>query len=73
MVRPYTDWGLSYYAQENGFQLVRKFPFPKSFFETMGYEHETTLYRHLRGKVNLHSAEVHEFMLQGEHFSYNEV
>ena len=69
MVRPYTDWGLSYYAQENGFQLVRKFPFPKSFFETMGYEHETTLYRHLRGKVNLHSAEVHEFMLQGEHFS----
>merc|ERR1711974_88387 len=40
--RPYTEWGLLHCANRHNFVCVRRFPFPKGFFESRGYVHETT-------------------------------
>ena len=59
---PYCYWDLIGIAEDCGWRCVRSFPFPESFYRSIGYKHTTT--KKLRFEVNLKSAMTYEFVAE---------
>ena len=59
---PYCYWDLIGIAKDCGWKWVRSFPFPESFYRSIGYKHTTT--KKLRFGVNLESAMTYEFVAE---------
>ena len=57
---PYCYWDLIGIAKDCGWKCVRSFPFPESFYRSIGYKHTTT--KKLRIEVNVKNALTYEFV-----------
>ena len=67
---PYPEWNLIGIAKDCGWRCVRSFPFPESFYRSIGYKHIITFSK-VQMNVNLKGALTYEFVATSRVVKHN--